>query len=203
MPSLQWEQRRKGRLGGHAELHRGPVESERPRSMEGRRQLVEESGAGGGALAEGEVWTPSAESTAAALRVAVQHRAEPTLVRGASPGTVQGGVLAAGILKHDLAADDARASLEGSESSQAEAGSGSRQGHPFWGHPNTRQEHKHGSGGRCRGHLLCLFRVASPPPHIFPIWLVVCPSRPCALWIAAGPLFNLALASTTAFQDSD
>lgn len=63
----------------------------------------------------------------------MQNWEEPTLVLGASPGMVEGGVLAAGILKHDLAADDAWASLEGNESSQAEAGNGSRQGHPLLG----------------------------------------------------------------------
>lgn len=79
MPSLRWEQRRKGRLGGHAELNRGPAESEPPRNMEGRRQLGGKSwtgGAdlvcrGGGALVKGEVWTPSAECTEVVLRVAV------------------------------------------------------------------------------------------------------------------------------------
>lgn len=60
--------------------------------MEGRRQLGGKSWTGGtdpvcrggGALVKGEVWTPSAECTEVALRVAVRNRAEPTLVPGAS-----------------------------------------------------------------------------------------------------------------------
>lgn len=82
LPSLRWEQRRKGRLGGHAELNRGPVESEPPRNMEGRRQLEAETWFAG----QEEHWSKvrSGHHQPSALRVAVQNWAEPTLVLGAS-----------------------------------------------------------------------------------------------------------------------
>lgn len=47
VPSLRWEQRTKSRLGGHAELHQGPVESELSSNVEGRRQLDGKSWTGG------------------------------------------------------------------------------------------------------------------------------------------------------------
>lgn len=49
VPSLRWEQRRKSRLGEHAKLNGGPVESELSRNMEGRRQLA------------GKTWTGDAD----------------------------------------------------------------------------------------------------------------------------------------------
>lgn len=91
-----------------------------------------------------------------ALRVAVPNQAEPTSVLQASPGIVGGGVLTAGILKHDLA-PDAWASLEGTESSPVEAGAA--KGTRCQGHPGTCKDHKHGSceaAQRCQDHHLCL-----------------------------------------------
>lgn len=70
------------------------------------------------------------------------NQVEPTSVLEASPGMVGGGVLTAGILKHDLASY-AWASLEGTESSRVEAGAAKGTG--CQGHPDTCQEHKHGS----------------------------------------------------------
>lgn len=87
----------------------------------------------------------------------MQNQAEPILVPGASPGAVEGGVLPAGILKYDLA-PASWASLEGTESSGAEAGAA--KGTRCLGHPDTCREHKHGSA--MSGHRLCLARVARP-----------------------------------------
>lgn len=84
------------------------------------------------------------------------NRSELTSVLEASPGMVGGGVLTAGILKHDLA-PDAWASLEGTESSWVEAGAS--KGTRCQGHPDTCQEHKHSSceaAWRCQSHLPCL-----------------------------------------------
>lgn len=72
----------------------------------------------------------------------MSNQAEPTSVLEVSPGMVGGGVLTAGILKHDLA-PDAWASLEGTESFRVEAGTA--KGTRCQGHPDTCQEHKHSS----------------------------------------------------------
>lgn len=83
----------------------------------------------------------------------MQNRAKPTLVFGTSLGWWKGCLRNRDILKHDLAADS-WASLEGNESSWAEAGDA--KGARCLGHPNTCQEYKHGSG------------LSGPPSVSFP-----------------------------------
>lgn len=74
---------------------------------------------------------------------------------------VGAGVLTAGVVKHDLA-PDAWASLKGTESSWV--GAGAAEGTRCQGHPDTRQDYKHGSSEAaqgCEDHLLCLVWVAA------------------------------------------
>ena len=86
---------------------------------------------------------------------------------------VGGGVVTAGILQHDLAAD-AWASPEGTESSQAEAGA--EEATRCQGHPDTCQEHKHSSCEAAQGyqgHLLCL--VPGDQTTSLQLSLLACP----------------------------
>lgn len=82
-------------------------------------------------------------------RVAVLNQAQsPPQCLGPPWRWWEGGVLAAGVLKHDLA-PDAWASLERTESSQA--GAGATEDTRCQGHPHTCQEHKHGSCEAAQG----------------------------------------------------